>query len=82
MCPSGLRLFPLEQTLIGKCSDSSRGIFFPRYECPRAIINDGGSHFTNAHFHVLLKKYEVHHRVTTPYNPQANQQVEVSDITI
>ena len=27
----------------------------------------------------LLKKYGVHHRVTTPYHPQANGQVEVSN---
>ena len=28
---------------------------------------------------MLLKKYRVHHRVTTPYHPQANGQVEVSN---
>ena len=39
---------------------------FVMYCCPRAIIHDGGSHFNNAHFRVLLKKYGVHHRVTTP----------------
>ena len=27
----------------------------------------------------LLKKYGVHHRVTTPYHPQANGLVEVSN---
>ena len=27
----------------------------------------------------LLKKYGVHHRVTTPYHPQENGQVEVSN---
>ena len=37
---------------------------FARYGCPRAIISDGGSHFNNAHFRALLKKYEVHHHVT------------------
>ena len=52
---------------------------FSRYRCPRAIISDKGSHFNNAHFRVLLKKYGVHHRVTTPYHPQANGQVEVSN---
>ena len=50
---------------------------FSRYVCPRAIISDGGSHFNNAHFRALLKRYGVHHRVTTPYHPQANGQVEV-----
>ena len=52
---------------------------FARYGCPRAIISDGGSHFNNSHFRALLKKYEVHHRITMPYHPQANGQVEVSN---
>ena len=52
---------------------------FSRYGCPRAIISDGGSHFNSVHFLVLLKKYGVHHRVSTPYHPQANGQVEVSN---
>ena len=52
---------------------------FSRYGCPRAIISDGGSHFNNAHFCALLKKYGVHHLVTTPYHPQANGEVEVSN---
>ena len=52
---------------------------FTRYGCSRAIISDGGSHFNNAHFRALLKKYGVHHRVTTTYHPQANGQVEVSN---
>ena len=52
---------------------------FSRFGCPRATISDGGSHFTNSHFRSLLKKYGVHHRVTTPYHPQENGQVEVSN---
>ena len=52
---------------------------FARYGCPRAIISDGGSHFNNSHFWALLKKYGVHHRITTPYHPQANGQVGVSN---
>ena len=43
---------------------------FTRYGCPRAIISDGGSHFNNAHFRALLKKYWVHLRVITPYHPR------------
>ena len=52
---------------------------FSRYGCSRAITSDGGSHFNNAYFRALLKNYGVHHRVTTPYQPQANGQVEVSN---
>ena len=49
---------------------------FSQFDCPRAIIIDGRSHFTNSHFRALLRKYGVHHRVTTPYHPQENDQVE------
>ena len=52
---------------------------FIQYGCPRAIINDGGSNFNNAHFWAFFKKYGVHHRVTTPYHPHENRQVEVSN---
>ena len=52
---------------------------FSRFGCPRAIISHGGSHFTNSHFRSLRKKYGVHHRVTIPYHPQVNGQVEVSN---
>ena len=52
---------------------------FAWYGCPRTIISNGGSHFNNSHFRALLKKYGVHHRITTPYDPQANGQVEVSN---
>ena len=52
---------------------------FNRYGCLRDIISDGGSHFNNAHFWALLKKYRVHHRITMPYHPQVNGQIEVSN---
>ena len=39
----------------------------------------GGSHFNNVHFRTLLKKYGVYHWVTTPYHPQENGQLEVSN---
>ena len=55
---------------------------FARYGFLRAIISDGGSHFNIAHFQALLKKYGVHHRITTPYHPQANGKVEVSNIEV
>ena len=45
---------------------------FCRFGCPRAIISDGGKHFNNHQLQLMLKKYGVEHRVTTPYHPQAN----------
>ena len=42
---------------------------FTRFGTPRAIINDGGSHFYNRNFEALLAKYGVKHKVATPYHP-------------
>ncbi|XP_055959726.1 uncharacterized protein LOC130014813 [Mercurialis annua] len=50
-----------------------------RFGTPRVIISDGGSHFCNRQFDALMKKYNVHHRVATPYHPQTSGQVEVSN---
>ena len=52
---------------------------FSRFGIPRAIISDGGSHFCNKMFKVLLDKYGVLHKVDTPYNPQSSGRVEVSN---
>jgi hypothetical protein len=57
-----------------------RHTIFPRFGIPRVVISDGGSHFNNQQLQNLFKKYGVHnHRVTTPYHPQANGQVELSN---
>ena len=52
---------------------------FSRFGTPRAIISDGGSHFCNKLFKLLLEKYGVRHNVATPYHPQTSGQVEVSN---
>jgi hypothetical protein len=47
---------------------------------PRVVISDGGAHFNNEQLEKLLSKYGVkNHGVTTPYHPQANGQVELSN---
>ncbi|KAM2485853.1 hypothetical protein ACFX1W_037991 [Malus domestica] len=46
---------------------------------PRVIISDGGSHFCNRTIEALLRKYNVNHKVSTPYHPQTNGQAEVSN---
>ena len=43
---------------------------FSRFGMPRAIISDGGSHFCNRPFAVLLHKYSITHKVATPYHPK------------
>ncbi|CAN6677577.1 unnamed protein product [Malus baccata var. baccata] len=52
---------------------------FARFGIPRAIISDGGSHFCNRTFEALLRKYNVTHKVSTPYHPQTSGQAEISN---
>ncbi|KAG8501367.1 hypothetical protein CXB51_003474 [Gossypium anomalum] len=53
--------------------------FFSRFGTPRAIISDRGTHFCNAQFDKILKKYGVYHRTATPYHPQISGQVKVAN---
>nr|GEY20276.1 reverse transcriptase domain-containing protein [Tanacetum cinerariifolium] len=52
---------------------------FARFETPRAIIIDCGTHFCNDKFSKVMSKYEVTHRIATVYHPQTSGQVEVSN---
>ena len=52
---------------------------FSKFGVPKAIINDGDSHFCNKPFENLLAKYSVKHKVATPYHPQTSGQVELAN---
>ncbi|KAL1563882.1 hypothetical protein AAHA92_06301 [Salvia divinorum] len=52
---------------------------FCRFGVPRAVISDQGTHFCNRTIEAQMKKYGVHHRLSSPYHPQANGQAEVSN---
>lgn len=52
---------------------------FARFGVPRALISDEGTHFLNNLMEKLLLKYNVKHRIATPYHPQTSGQVEVSN---
>ncbi|KAM2479405.1 hypothetical protein PS1_003146 [Malus domestica] len=52
---------------------------FARFGLLRVLISDGGSHFCNRTIEALLKKYNVTHKVSTPYYPQTSGQAEVSN---
>jgi hypothetical protein len=56
-----------------------KDIIFSRFGTPRAIISDGGKHFCNRIFEQLMKKYCIMHKVATPYHPQTNGQMEISN---
>ncbi|RDY13143.1 gag-pol, partial [Mucuna pruriens] len=48
-----------------------------RFDMPKALINDQGTHFCNRAMSCLLEKYGVVHRITTLYHPQTNGQAKV-----
>ncbi|XP_050895833.1 uncharacterized protein LOC127102512 [Lathyrus oleraceus] len=50
---------------------------FVRFGVPRALISDEGTHFVNRLIENLLKKYNVKHKIASPYHPQTSGQVEV-----
>ena len=52
---------------------------FSKFGVPKAIINDGVTHFCNKSFETLLVKYGVKHKVATPYHPQTSGQVELAN---
>ncbi|XP_042018994.1 uncharacterized protein LOC121766823 [Salvia splendens] len=45
----------------------------------KAIISYQGTHFVNRTIAALMRKYGVHHRLSTPYHPRSNGQAEVSN---
>ena len=45
-----------------------------RFEVPRTIINDEGSHFEK-----LMSRYGIRHVMGLAYHPQSNGQVEISN---
>ncbi|XP_050890539.1 uncharacterized protein LOC127095943 [Lathyrus oleraceus] len=52
---------------------------FSRFGVPRARISDEGTYFLNKLMENMLKKYNVKHKIATPYHPQTSGQVEVSN---
>ena len=56
-----------------------RSHIFTRFETPRALITDGGTHLCNKLVDNMLRKYGVRHRTALAYHPKTNGQVEVSN---
>lgn len=54
-------------------------IIFPRFDVLRLFIRDERSYIITKQFENLLKKYEVRHRVATPYHSKTSGQVELSN---
>ena len=49
---------------------------FIRFRIPMEIVMDGGPQFTSHLIKKLVEKYGIHHRISSPYHPQENGQVE------
>jgi hypothetical protein len=47
-------------------------VIFPRYEFPRIVISDGGSHFIDQTFQKALTEVGVNHQIATPYHHQTS----------
>ncbi|GKD67340.1 reverse transcriptase domain-containing protein, partial [Tanacetum coccineum] len=47
---------------------------FTRFEIPKALISDGGTHFYNYQIEKAMKRYGVVHRFSIAYHPQTNGQ--------
>ena len=50
-----------------------------RFETPRTIISNGGSHFANKVFEKLMSRYGIKHIMSLAYHPQTNGQDEISN---
>nr|GFC48512.1 putative reverse transcriptase domain-containing protein [Tanacetum cinerariifolium] len=49
---------------------------FIRFEIPKALISDRGTHFCNYQMERAIKRYGAIHRFSTAYHPQTNGQVK------
>src|ERR1044071_682002 len=47
-----------------------------RHGCPKIILTDQGMHFKNKLMEELCKKFEIKHKLSSPYHPQTNGLVE------
>jgi len=52
---------------------------FTRFGVPRDIFTDQGMQFTSKLMKELIEKYGIKHRKSSPYHPQANGQVELTN---
>src|SRR2546429_3396256 len=47
-----------------------------RHGCSKIIMSDRGTHFRNKLVDVLCRKFEIKHKLSSPYHPQTNGLVE------
>ena len=54
-------------------------VIFPWFGVPRYLMTDGGSHFIHGAFLKMLAKYDVNHRIASPYHAPSSGQVALSN---
>ena len=47
-----------------------------RLNCPKILLRDQGMHFVNKMIDEIIVEFQIQHKKTTPYHPQANGMVE------
>jgi transposase InsO family protein len=52
---------------------------FLRFGYPRAIFTNQGAQIRSILIEKTIEKHDIHHIKSTPYHPQANEQVEVTN---
>ena len=62
-----------------KVADFLRENIFYKFRYPRELVTDQGIQFTSNLIEDLLTHHRIKHRTSTPYHPQANGQVEVTN---
>ncbi|MCY6524890.1 DDE-type integrase/transposase/recombinase, partial [Actinobacillus pleuropneumoniae] len=62
-----------------KVAEFLRENIFYKFGYPRELVTDQGSQFTSNLVEDLLAHHKIKHRTSTPYHPQANGQVEVTN---
>ena len=77
MCLNGLRQYRRGQTIIEWLISLFLAIYFLDSVVLERLSVMVDLILLTLIFRTLLQKYGVHHRVMTPYHPQANSQVEV-----
>eukprot|EP00253_Pinus_taeda_P010219 PITA_10219 len=69
----------IKATTKEKVAEFLRKNIFYKFGYPRELFTDQGSQFTSNLIEDLLAHHKIKHRTSTPYHPQANGQVEVTN---
>eukprot|EP00253_Pinus_taeda_P032975 PITA_32975 len=62
-----------------KVAEFLRENIFYKFGYPRELVRDQGNQFTSSMIEELFSHHKIKHRTSTPYHPQANGQVEVTN---